>query len=95
MSYSSPSPVLYAPPGGGGGGGSGGGVPIGHHGPSTPIIPSPQDQSGDLNFNLIKNVNSGGGIQFHDQNLNHIVPLNAESAHHSHLNSKLSLFLFL
>ena len=54
MNYSSPSPVSYATPGG-----NTGGVPLSHHGPSTPIISSPQDSSGDLNFNLIKNVNSG------------------------------------
>ena len=65
MNYSSPSPVSYAPPGGGGGG-----VSLGHHGPSTPIIPSPQDPSGDLNFNLIKNVNPGGGMQVKHNALN-------------------------
>lgn len=86
MNYSSSSPVSYVPPGAGGvgnagGGGGNGGVSLGHHGPSTPIIPSPQDSSGELNFNLIKNV--------HDQNLNHIVPLNAESAHHTFMNSDI------
>ena len=73
MNYSSSSPVSYVPAAGGGnnnnnsnsngggngggGGGGGGGVTLGHHGPSTPIMPSPQDSSGELNFNLIKNVN--------------------------------------
>jgi hypothetical protein len=57
MNYSSPSPVSYVTPTGG----NNANLPIGHHGPSTPIIPSPQDSSGELNFNLInvKNVNSG------------------------------------
>ena len=46
MNYSSSSPAPY-------------GVQsqISHHGPGTPIIPSPQD--GDINYNLNKIVPSG------------------------------------
>ena len=59
-----------------------------HGGPGTPIIPSPQDSNVDYN-NLMKNTMNNTGMQFHDQNLGHMgVPLNAEQAHHPHLNSK-------
>lgn len=75
MGYSSSSPVSYN-------------VGMTHHGgPGTPIIPSPQDGDG-MNFNLIKN-GIPGNIQFHDQNINHMVPMTTEISHHSHLNGEI------
>jgi hypothetical protein len=54
MGYTSSSPVSY------------GNVSLNHHGgPGTPgIIPSPQEQNPDLNFNMMKNV--GNNIQVID-----------------------------
>jgi hypothetical protein len=62
-----------------------------HHGggPGTPgIIQSPQD--GDINFNNMMKNGIQTGIQFHDPNLGHMVPINPEISHHSHLNSNLN-----
>lgn len=74
LGYTSSSPVPY--------------VGMTHHGgPSTPgIIGSPQD--GDMNFNIIKN-GMQGGLQFHDQNMGHMVQMNPDMQHHSHLNGEI------
>jgi hypothetical protein len=90
MNYSSASPPITY-----------GNVQMGGGHPSTPgIISSPQDANGDLNFNsIMKNVPSGAGggnggvaIQYHEQNLAHMVAINTDvvtGAHHSHLNNEI------
>jgi len=57
--------------------------------PGTPgIISSPQDANGDINFNnIMKNVPSG--MQFHEQNMAHMVSINPEVTHHTHLNNEM------
>ena len=47
MNYSSPSPVPY------------GSACATGPGPGTPIMQSPQDSAGDLNYSMMKNVPGG------------------------------------
>lgn len=73
MNYSSPSPVPYG---------------VSSHGPSTPIIQSPQDSSVEMNYGMMKNV--PGGMSYHDQNLSHMVPMSSTDMHHQqHMNGDM------
>ena len=82
INYSSPSPVQYqvqmAPHHAGNPGAAGPGAP------GTPqIISSPQDAAngqGDMSF-MMKSQQQPG-IQFHDPNMGHMVPMNSEMAPH-------------
>lgn len=77
MSYSSSSPAPY------------GANPqqINPHGPGTPIVPSPSQEGGDMNYSLNKIVPSS--MQYHDQNMSNIVPMNSEMTHHSQINGEI------
>jgi hypothetical protein len=50
MNYSSPSPVPY------------GASCAPNQGPGTPIMQSPQDSSGDLNYQMMKNLPGGMNV---------------------------------
>ena len=63
-SSASPAPGYAGGVTGGGGGGGVGGMPMGHHGPGTPVLSSPQESNSDINFNMMKG-GPGPNIQVH------------------------------
>jgi len=55
-----------------------------NYGPGAPVIPSPQED--EMNLNKM----APSGIQFHDQNLNNMVPnINTEISHHNQINGEI------